>query len=147
MDTVNQIFAQLGANSSVFTQFVILSIFFLIMKFVVFDKLQYVLDNRVDKTENLESSAEEKFEQVKELSEKYNTHIEKAHVDAQDMLTKEKTQFETKKNEVYKEKENEMEIFIVKNREAIRSEIVAKRNEILKETNALAEEFIKKITN
>jgi F0F1-type ATP synthase membrane subunit b/b' len=146
MDTINQILSQLGANFTFVYQFLVLTVFFAVMKYFVFDKLQFVLENRIEKSSNLETSADEKFEQINELAQKYTVEIESAYVEAQKNLNKEKTVFTIEKDKVFKSKEVEMESFINENREVIIKEIAAKKTEILKDTGALADDFVNKIS-
>ena len=59
METFTAIFTQLGVDSSLVPQFVIITVVFIVAQFLFLGKLQSVLETREEKTVKLESSAEE----------------------------------------------------------------------------------------
>ena len=65
MEMFVDIFKQLGANQSLIHQFAIIVIVFYLSKSVFIKHLQQILENREDRTVNLEGNAEKQFEDRK----------------------------------------------------------------------------------
>ena len=69
MEIFVSIFTQLGVDSSLVTQFVIILAVFVIAQFLFLGKLQEVLETREEKTVKLENSADETIEKVQKKTE------------------------------------------------------------------------------
>jgi F0F1-type ATP synthase membrane subunit b/b' len=146
METIQAIFSQLGANSSVVNQIVIVFVFYFICKYVFFNKLQFMIENREEKTTKLESSADETFEKANKLGEKYKSKIEAAHSKAQSFLTEKKSQTQSEMKAKLKNAEEEVNTYVENSKDKIKEDIKNKRNEILAESNQLANLLINKLT-
>lgn len=146
MDTVQAIFAQLGADGAVAIQFVIVIVFFILTKFIFFGKLQFVIENREEKTVKLESSADETFDKVNKLSEEYRSKIENAQVQAQQNINAKRNEIINENNMKFKKIENEMESYVESSRVEIKKEVSEKENEILSATDELANNLIQKLS-
>ena len=79
MEALQQIVDQLGVDYTVFYQFATLCVLFLITKFLFFNALQFVIENREEKTTKLESSAEVVTEKANKLSNEYKDKIDEAY--------------------------------------------------------------------
>ena len=79
METFTAIFTQLGVDSSLIPQLIIVAAIFVAAQFLFLGKLQEVLEVRDEKTVKLENSAEETLETVDKMKSEYNLKIEKAH--------------------------------------------------------------------
>lgn len=146
METIQAIFSQLGANGSVVNQLVIVFALFLISKFIFFNKLQFVIENREEKTTKLEMNADETFEKANKLAEKYKQKVEAAHLKAQQLLNEKKSEIAAKERETLKKTEIEVTSYIETSKAQIKKDIDSKRNEILAESNHLAGMLVDKLT-
>jgi F-type H+-transporting ATPase subunit b len=146
MEVIQSILSQLGINESFFSQFIIIIVLFIILKFVLFNKLQFVLDNRDEKTVKLESSADNLFDKVNKMAEEYKNKIEEKHVEVQAYLNGEKAQSINDENIKLKEIESEIELFVEDSRSEIKEEVKEKEEEILSHTDDLAKTLIEKLT-
>lgn len=145
METIQAIFSQLGANSSVINQFVIVAIFFFVAKVVFFNKLQFIIENREEKTTGLEHSADELFEKANKLGEKYKQRIEGAHSKAQAMMSEKKSEILSVQKEKIKKTEDEVNAYVEASKNQIAADIISKKNEIFSETSELAKMLINKL--
>ncbi|MFZ4712898.1 MAG: hypothetical protein ACOYL6_04255 [Bacteriovoracaceae bacterium] len=146
METIQAIFAQLGANGSILNQIIIVFVFYFICKYVFFNKLQFMIENREEKTTKLENSADEMFEKANKLGEKYKAKLESAHSRAQIYLTEKKTQTQSELRAKLKHSEDEVNTYVENSKVKIKEDIQNKRNEILNESNELANLLINKLT-
>lgn len=147
MDTVQAIFAQLGADGAVAIQFVIVIVVFVLTKFIFFGKLQFIIENREEKTVKLENSADEAFEKVNKLSEEYRSKIENAQIQAQQKVNSKRNEIISENNSKLKKIENEIETYVESSRVEIKKEVSEKENEILSATDELANNLIQKLSN
>lgn len=145
METIQAIFSQLGANASVINQFVIVAAFFFIAKVVFFNKLQFIIENRVEKTTGLESSADEMFEKANKLGEKYKQRVEAAHGKAQALTNEKRTEILAIQREKIKKTEEEVNAYVESSKNQIITDIKSKKNEIFAETSELAKMLINKL--
>lgn len=146
METIQAIFSQLGANGSVINQLVIVFALFLISKYIFFNKLQFVIENREEKTTKLEMNADETFEKANKLAEKYKQKVEAAHLKAQQLVNEKKSEIAAKERETLKKTETEVTSYIETSKAQIKKDIDSKRNEILAESNHLAGMLVDKLT-
>ena len=79
METFVAIFTQLGVDSSLPYQFIILVIVFIAANFIFLGKLQNVLEVREEKTIKLESSADETLEKVSSMQNEYKSKIDETN--------------------------------------------------------------------
>jgi F0F1-type ATP synthase membrane subunit b/b' len=147
MDTIQAIFAQLGADGSIAIQFAIVIAMFILTKFVFFEKLQFVIENREEKTVKLESSADETFEKVNELSEQYRSKIEAAQISAQSKVNDKRNEIINENNSKFKTIENEIEQYVENSRNEFKKEVQEKETEIFSQSDELANSLIQKLTN
>ncbi len=146
MDTVTAIFTQLGADSSVLNQFVVVVALFVLTKFLFLNKLQSVIETREEKTVKLEGSAGNMLEKVEELESKYKEKINTAHEKAQVFLSKEKETLIKEQSALIKKIENEVLGDIEKAHKANEAEVKSQREALLKEVDTLSETLVGKIT-
>lgn len=137
---------QLKINSTLFIQFGIVIVMFILTKLIFFSKLQFVIENREEKTVKLESSADETFQKVNELSESYKEKINEANVKAQTKLNTVRTDIINEEDKKYKQVEQEMEQYLDTSRKELVEEIKVKENQILSSSDELADALVEKIT-
>lgn len=146
METIQAIFSQLGANGSVINQLVIVFVLFLVSKYIFFNKLQFVIENREEKTTKLELNADETFEKANKLAEKYKNKIEAAHLKAQQVLNEKKSEIQARERDLLKKTENDVAAYVETSKSQIKKDIDSKRSEILAESNHLAGMLVDKLT-
>lgn len=147
MDTVKQIFTQLGVDSSLLPQFILVLLLFIVAKFLFLNHLQFVLENREEKTVKLESSADEALERVNKLAQQYKSKIDQANKEAMKTLTTKKNDIQSRLNDQFKKTEREINQFVDESRQQFEKEIQANRARFIAEADGLANELVKKIVN
>lgn len=147
MDTVAQIFTQLGVDSSLLPQFILVVALFIIAKFLFLNHLQFVLENREDKTVKLEGAADETLERVNKLNQNYKAKVDAANKDAMKVLLTKKGEIQNRFNEQFKKTEREINQFVEESRLQFEREVQANRSKFLAEADGLANDLVKKLVN
>lgn len=145
METVQAIFTQLGVNSSLLPQFIIVFVVFVLAQFLFLGKLQDVLETREEKTVKLENSADETIESVSRMQAEHKAKIEEAHREALKVATEKKQKISAKYTEQYKQTEREVNQFVDHSRNEFNSEFEQSRDKYLAEANTLAQSLVQKI--
>ena len=147
MDTVKAIFTQLGVDSSLLPQFLIVCAIFIIAKFLFLNHLQFVLENREDKTVKLEGSADKTLENVNKMTQEYKAKIDGANREAMKIVSSKKAEIQARHGETFKKTEREINQFVENSRQEYEKEIQANRGKFLGEVDNLAGDLVKKILN
>lgn len=147
MDTVAQIFTQLGVDSSLLPQFILVVALFIIAKFLFLNHLQFVLENREDKTVKLEGAADETLDKVTKLNQNYKAKVDAANKDAMKVLLAKKGEIQSSLNEQFKKTEREINQFVEESRLQFEREVQANRSKFLAEADGLANDLVKKLVN
>ncbi len=147
MDTVTAIFTQLGVDSSLLPQFIIVAVMFLVAKFLFLNHLQFVLENREEKTVKLESSADHTLEVVSKMSQDYKAKIDGANKEAMKIVSAKKSEIQARHGEAFKKTEKEVNQYIERSRQEFEGEIQANRGKFAGEIDGLAGDLVKKILN
>lgn len=147
MDTVKAIFTQLGVDSSLIPQFVLIFIIFIVARFVFLNHLQFVLENREDKTVKLESSADHTLETVNKLAQEYKSKIDNANKESMKILSAKKQGIQASYNESFKKTEKEINQFVEESRQNIEREIQNNRSKFMSDVDGLAGDLVNKILN
>src|SRR4051794_24833363 len=108
METFTAIFTQLGVDSSLVPQFVIILVSFVIAHFLFLGKLQNVLETREEKTVKLETNADETIEKVHRMQVEYKAKVEEANRLALKTSTEKKLKINQKYVDQYKQTEKEV---------------------------------------
>ena len=145
MEQVQAIFAQLGVNSSLLPQFVIVVSIFILASALFLNKLQFVLENREEKTVKLENSADETLEKVNKMSAEYKSKMDQAQKDSLSLISGKKTEIINKHNETYKKAEKEINQFIEENRTQVQKQIHQSKEKLKADVSGLAGELVNKI--
>jgi len=147
MDTIKAIFTQLGVDSSLLPQFVLVFIIFILAKFLFLSHLQFVLENREEKTIKLENSADDTFEKVNQMSKEYKSKIEAANKEAMNVLNQGKTAIQNKLGEELKKTEKEINAFVEESRLNFEKELKANSAKFHSEVDGMAQQLVTKILN
>jgi F0F1-type ATP synthase membrane subunit b/b' len=147
MDTIKAIFTQLGVDSSLLPQFVVVFILFLLSKYLFLNHLQFVLENREEKTVKLESSADGTFEKVNQLSKDYKAKIDATNKEAMKVIATGKAAIQAKLGEELKKTEREINTFVEQSRQSFENELKANEQKFRGEVDGMASELMAKILN
>jgi len=145
METFTAIFTQLGVDSSLVPQFVIITLVFVLAQFLFLGKLQNVLETREEKTVKLESSADETIEKVQRMQTEYKAKIEDANRTALKSSTDKKQKITQKYSDQYKHTEKEVNTFVDNSRNEFTKEVAGNKDKYLAEAESLAQSLVQKI--
>lgn len=145
METFVAIFSQLGVDSSLQYQFVILVVVFIAAHFLFLGKLQGVLEVREEKTIKLESSADDVLEKATAMQAEYKSKIDEASREALKNSTEKKQKVTQKYTDQYKQTEKEMNNKVDQSRNEFGKEIAANKNNYLAESEKLSQSLVQKI--
>lgn len=145
METFTAIFTQLGVDSSLVPQFLIILGVFVISQFLFLEKLQQVLETREEKTVKLESSADETFEKIQKMQHEYKAKIEEANSSALKSASEEKQKITQKYHDQYKQTEKEVGTFVDQTRNEFSKEVESNKEKYLSEADSLANSLVQKI--
>lgn len=147
MDTIIGIFKSLGVDSTVFTQFIIICILYLVLRNLLFNKLQEVLELREGKTTKLEENANKKFIEAENLAKSYKEKINNAQSEAFSKLSKVKEDILKVEKDKLKEEEAKLNGEIEAKAKLFKEEVDQKKQQILASADSLANDLINKLTN
>lgn len=145
METVQAIFTQLGVDSSLLPQFIIVVAVFMLAQFMFLGRLQEVLETREEKTVKMENSADETLETVNQMKTEYNQKIEQAHRSALKESTEKKQAIAQKYTEQYKQTEREVNQYVEQSRNEFGKEVAGNKDKYLSEAESLAQSLVQKI--
>lgn len=145
MEVVLGIFDQLGADKSLLYQLIVFVVMFILSKTLFFNHLQFVLENREEKTVKLEGNAEKKFATINKMSSEYKDKIRHARKEAKDEVNFEKTKILKEFEAQFRHQEQEINNFVENSRKEISKEIETKKQEILAQADGLADGLVQKL--
>lgn len=145
METVQAIFTQLGVDSSLLPQFLIVVAVFVLAQFLFLGKLQQVLEIREEKTVKLENSADETLENVNRMKAEYSQKIEQAHRSALKDSTERKQAIAQKYTQQYKQTEKEVNQYVEQSRNDFSKEVAGNKDKYMAEAEALSQSLVQKI--
>ena len=145
METFTAIFTQLGVDSSLAPQFVIILVAFIIAQFLFLGKLQNVIETREEKTVKLENSADETIEKVQRMQAEYKAKIEEANRSALKTTTEKKQKISQQYTEQYKQTEREVNAYVDQSRNDFSKEVEGNKDKYLSEADTLAQSLVQKI--
>lgn len=145
METVQAIFTQLGVDSSLLPQFIIVIVIFILAQLLFLGKLQEVLEVREEKTIKMENAADDTLNKVSEMQRDYKAKVEEASRGALAVISEKKQQANLKYTEQFKNSEKEVNQFIEDSRGEFSKEISASKGQYLAEAKTLADSLVQKI--
>ena len=147
MDQLTAILNSLEINNSIWYQFAIICVMFVLAKFVFIKKLQEVIETREEKTTKLEGSADAKFEEVQALTDKYNEKIVVANRDAQEILNSGRDAIRKDQDALYKTEEKKFDALTDEERKKSEIEVQGYKDQIFKDKDALVQSLIERVTH
>lgn len=145
METFVAIFSQLGVDSSLKYQFVIILIVFIAANFIFLEKLQNVLQIREEKTVKLENSADDVVEKANTIQAEYKAKIDEASRVALKTTTDKKQNITQKYTEQYKQTEKELGHYVDQSRLDFSKDVASNKEKYLSESEALSQSLVQKI--
>lgn len=145
MSEVINIFKSLGADETIFQQFVIFLAVFAILKPLLFDKILEVLTLREDKTVNLQDLSGQKFIKAENMAKEYSTKISDAQNNIFEEIKIKKikiTQTENDKVNIFR---NDLEKSMDKKRQEFKILLDNKRKDVLSESEGLSDDLVEKL--
>lgn len=145
MDMVLGILKQLGANETIWQQFVIVTAMYFLAKFTFLDHLQNVIETREEKTVKLEGNAEKQFEEINKLSNEYKEKITSANKEAKAKLDAQKKEISKEFEAKYRAEEKSINNYIDSTRKDIEADLAQKKDQVLSEAETLSNSLVEKI--
>jgi F0F1-type ATP synthase membrane subunit b/b' len=145
METFTAIFTQLGVDSSLVPQFVIILVVFILVQFLFLGRLQEVLETSEEKTVKLENTADETIEKVQKMQTEYKAKIDDASRTALNDSTEKKQKIAHKYTEQYKQTEKEVNSYVDQSRSEFSKEVAGNKDKYLAEADSLAQSLVQKI--
>ncbi len=145
METVQAIFTQLGVDSSLLPQFIIVCVVFILAQFLFLGRLQEVLETREEKTVKLESSADETIEKVSRMKAEYKAKIDETQRRALKESTDKKQKIAQTFTDKYKQAEKEVGAQVDSSRNTFAKEVSGNREKYMAEADTLAQSLVNKI--
>jgi F0F1-type ATP synthase membrane subunit b/b' len=145
METFVAIFSQLGVDSSLKYQFVIILVVFIAANFIFLDKLKNVLQVREEKTVKLENSADDVIEKANSIQAEYKTKIDEASRVALKTTTEKKQKITQKYTEQYKQTEKDLGQYVDQSRLDFSKDVASNKDKYLSESEALSQSLVQKI--
>jgi F0F1-type ATP synthase membrane subunit b/b' len=145
METFVAIFTQLGVDSSLPFQFIILVLAFISANFLFLGKLQRVLEVREERTVKLESAADDTIEKVNQMQSEYKSKIDEASHLAMKKAAEKKNLLSQKFHGQYKVIEKEINNEVDQSRAQFGHEVKMSKEKLLAESETLADSLVKKI--
>jgi len=146
MDAFLTVLAGIGVDKSVFTQFAIYITLLIVMKYLLFDRLKVVIENRESKTTGLIEAAAHQEHQAQILAETYNKKIDEAYRAIQQESAKEKEKVLEKNQQQIKAAEDAMNQQVDKSREEYQRELNTRKEVIAKDVDLIAESLISNLS-
>jgi F0F1-type ATP synthase membrane subunit b/b' len=146
MDMVLGIFAQLGADKTLWYQFAIIIVMYLLSKALFFGHLQNIIESREEKTVGLEGSAEKQFEEVNKLAANYKEKVGTATKSAKAKLDSDRSEISKSLEKNYKSEEKKINDYIDESRRDSEANLKVQKDKILSDADDLASSLVQKIT-
>ncbi len=141
-----EIFVQLGADSSLMYQSIIVLVVLILAKVFFLNHLETLLVKREEATTGLENNAEKQFEEIEKLEKQYENKIASAHKEVKSFMDQEKSEISKNLEADYKAKEKSINSEVDKKREEAQAAANAQKEEILSSADELSELLVTKVT-
>ncbi|MBD66931.1 MAG: hypothetical protein CME62_17140 [Halobacteriovoraceae bacterium] len=146
MDILLKVFTDLGANQTLFIQFLVVLIMYLLSKLVFINRMHKILDARDDKTSKLEGSADKQFDEIKKLQDEYKTKIHTANKEINSRIEDRKNDIAKSNEAQFRAKEQEINAYIEESKKEVQENINDKREQVMGDAEQLAQSLVQKIT-
>ncbi len=145
MNEVINIFKSLGADETIFQQFIIFLVIFGILKPLLFDKILEVLTIREDKTVNLQDLSGQKFIKAENMAKEYSAKISDAQNNIFEEIKTKKIKITQTENDKIHTFRNELEKSMDEKRNEFKILLDNKRKDVLSESEGLSDDLVEKL--
>lgn len=145
MDKIIQIFTQLGADQSIFYQFGIFILLFILLKLVLFNKLLFVLETRENKTTKMEDLANSKFSQADKLSKEFDEQITATRLSSVEKANIEKAEATKKLSEAKAIKEKAIQAMYAEEKNKIEADFEITKKNVMENVSNLSKDLVAKL--
>lgn len=145
MEFILDVLGKLSIDQTFIIQFILVLIFYFLIKTLLISKVQYVIELRDSKTTKMEDHANKKFQEADKLAEKFKEETEKAYVQAQEMFAAKKSEIVTREKNRYKAVEAEVSQKVDEEKKAFEGEIAQHRQKVMEGADQLSKDLVNRI--
>ncbi len=145
MGVLGEIIVKLGWDPSFWWQLGILLALFFILKFLLFDKLQWVLDHREERTSKLVEEAVQLQHEAEKIDGEYKEKLKSARHNARDFFRMKREQWLEVERKIVHGAELEIGQEYEKKRIQLEEEMKKKKEDVLGKTEQLSDELVQKL--
>ncbi len=146
MEQLLRILSQLGIDQSIFYQFGLFLLLFLVLKWVLFDRLLFVLEIREAKTTKLENVAKAKLDEANRLAADYDAQIEACNHEAQKKLAENKRKIDQQQAVAIKNGEDSLAEGFAKEKAQLVEQMSVRREKVMRNVDELSSELVGKLS-
>ncbi len=146
MDMIVAIFKQLGADVTVFTQFAIFAVSFFIIKSLLFDRLQLVIELRESKTTGLDTEANNKLQEADNLAKKLKESLAEVYSVVALSSSEKKSEISKQEADKVRSYTAECEKETQGRRESFVKELDESKTTVMAASESLATDLLKKLS-
>lgn len=144
MEQLQAIATQLKLNHTFLYQFAVVVIMFLVTKYVFYNVLQKVLDQRVESTTGLDGEADHLIAKAEKLKADFDKKMQSANQSSMEEISTKKSEITKNLNQEYKSQEEVVNKEVDEKTKAVLAEIAAQKESVLAESKSLAESLVNK---
>jgi len=145
MDKIIQIFTQLGADQSIFLQFVIFIVLFVLLKFALFNKLLFVIETREGKTTKMEELATNKFQEADRLAKSFDEQVSQTRFSSIEKSQEEKNSAMKELGKKKTTREREIQAGYDAKKSVVEAEFEVTKKKVMENVALLSDELAQKI--
>lgn len=145
MDKIIQIFTQLGADGSILHQTIIFVALFIILKFVLFNKLLFVIETREGKTTKMEDLANNKFQEADRLEKSFEEQVSKTRLASIEKSQEEKNAALKELSKRKTSREREIQTGYDAKKSEIEAEFEVSKQKVMENVTQLSDELAQRL--
>lgn len=146
MESILAIFNKLGVDYSFYYQFALFLILFVILKYLFFNKVQFIIELRESKTNGLIKNANNKFNKGMKIADECKEKIDNTHAKVQEELRSHKKNICTKEYKDYSKEEIRIMSEFDEERSKLHQEAMERQKEAIGKVDEFSNELVKKLT-
>ena len=145
-EQIMTILSNFGADETVFYQFGIFFVIFILLKSILWNKLQFVIETRENKTVKLEKNAHEKFQKSEQLYAEYSNKVKKAQAIHQENLAKSNSRVLELQTKDLKKTEDSVDLEVEEKKKELKKEIETTKGKTFSTITEISNKIVKKMT-
>jgi F0F1-type ATP synthase membrane subunit b/b' len=147
MEMIIGIFQSLGVDQTIFIQFGVVFIFYLIISPLLFKKLLFVIQEREDKTVKLAEEAVVQAQSADALLVRYKDEVAQAYRESQVRIEATRSKVKGESVELIHKEEQALQNKYLKAKEHSSAQVEQVKSNLMKSTDELSQSLIDKIIN